>query len=211
MGETQTFDCSDWLSGGQVDPNVGSYSVVELAHEHRKRWLFQTSAGVIVLRRLPLRCHRAIETARAHLSPKLAEYHKRLQVLAPLVDGIPEDQQDPKVKEEIQLILDTIAMSDMGALGVIESPALYTLEEYDDLLAKLTEAERDVLMTAVATLSRVRPSSDVDMSAEVVAERLGLKLWDGDMLPSMTVSQAAYWLGRIQAEHRERLRLAGNR
>lgn len=209
---TTTFDFRDLATGMAVDdPMDGTYSVMELMREHRDRFVMSTSAGAIILRRMPLRMRRTIDSVRTLLYPRTAELRAEAQALMPYFQGVDPSEWDADALARIKEIEAELRVTDMDALGVIEAPLLATMDDYDDLLGRLTEDERQTLAVAVHALSEVTPPSHVDSTAQEVAERYGMTVMTKDMLDMMTVSQAAYLMSRIEKENRAVERMRGGR
>jgi hypothetical protein len=182
---------------GLALPEQGKLSPVRLAHEHRERWVLKTSKGDIVLRRMPLRLFRIIELARVKMYPRLMDMYQEIQEL----QTIPQSSEHyASAQERMSELATALVMSDPAPLGVIVSPSLASMDDYEELYTLLNAQERDRLITAVAEMTRVASADEIDPIPEMVAERMGLKLVTKDMIEHMTVSQAEYWYSRIQAE-----------
>lgn len=182
---------------GLALPEQGKLSPVRLANEHRERWVLRTSKGDIVLRRMPLRLFRVIELARIKMYPRLMEMYQEIQELQAVPKGA---EGYDNAQERMSALATALVMSDPAPLGVIVSPSLASMDDYEDLYEMLTPQERDRLVSAVAEMAKVASADEVDPIPEMVAERMGLKLVSKDMIEHMTVSQAEYWYSRIQAE-----------
>lgn len=198
-----SLDYRDALTGMTSTPADGTYSIVSLCHEHRERFVFHTSVGDIILRRLPLRLHNLLEAERRSASKHVDRLMGELQAIIPKVDGIPVADVPPDVAERVRQIQYELAYSNCSALGVIEAPAILTMEDYDDLVKMLTEEERSKLFLLVNTLASVRPVNEVDTTDLVIAERYGLQIIDETMFGQMTVSQANFWRSRINSENEQ--------
>lgn len=182
---------------GLALPEQGKLSPVRLANEHRERWVLRTSKGDIVLRRMPLRLFRVIELARVKMYPRLMEMYQEIQELQAIPQGCAGYDE---AQERMSALATALVMSDPAPLGVIVSPSLASMDDFEDLYEMLTTQERDRLITAVSEMTRIASADEVDPIPEMVAERMGLKLVTKDMVEHMTVSQAEYWYSRIQAE-----------
>lgn len=191
-----TWDYYDYDTGADV-PEHGKLSPVRLAHEHRERWVLQTSKGAIVLRRMPLRLYRVLELARQRIYPRLTEMLEELQSLKALPEGA-EGYEEAQTR--IMDLATALVMTDPAPLGVVVSPSLASMDDYEELYIMLDEVERVRLVNAVMEMSRIIDPAEVDPIPDMVAERLGIKLADPSMVEAMTVSQASYWHARIQAE-----------
>lgn len=182
---------------GLALPEQGKLSPVRLADEHRERWILRTSKGDIVLRRMPLRLFRVIELARVKMYPRLMDMYQEIQELQAIPQGCAGYDE---AQERMSALATALVMSDPAPLGVIVSPSLANMDDFEDLYEMLTTQERDRLITAVSEMTRIASADEVDPIPEMVAERMGLKLVTKDMVEHMTVSQAEYWFSRIQAE-----------
>lgn len=182
---------------GLALPEQGKLSPVRLANEHRERWILRTSKGDIVLRRMPLRLFRVIELARVKMYPRLMDMYQEIQELQAIPQGCAGYDE---AQERMSALATALVMSDPAPLGVIVSPSLANMDDFEDLYEMLTTQERDRLITAVSEMTRIASADEVDPIPEMVAERMGLKLVTKDMVEHMTVSQAEYWFSRIQAE-----------
>lgn len=209
---TVTYDYRDLQSGASVDdPEVGSYSVMQLMQEHRIRYVFSTSAGAIVLRHMPLRMKRIIDAVRHQLYPRTMELEQEARDLAPYFEGVDPAAYDAGAVQRLREIEAELRVTDMSALGVIEAPLLANMDDYEILLRQLTEDEQQTLAVAVRALSAIKPPEHVDSTAMTIAQRYGLVLMDEDMLRMLTVSQAAFLMDRINKENQEIMRLRSGR
>lgn len=192
----QTWDFTDFDTGMAL-PENGKLSPVRLAGEHRERWVLKTSKGDIVLRRMPLRLYRVLELARVKVYPKLQDMLQEIRELQEIPKGCDAYEE---AQERLSSLATALVMSDPAPLGVIVSPALACMDDYEELYEALSDAERIRLVNAVAEMSRIVNADEVDPIPEMVAERMGIKLVTKDMIDNMTVSQASYWYARIEAE-----------
>lgn len=203
---------SDALTGEDVpDPEAGTYSIVELLEEHRQRYVLQTSKGAIVLRRLPWRVKRIIDTASAYLYPTRSALVERISALLPYVQGVPADSIDRDKAEELTRLVGELRVTDMYALGVIVAPGLASMDDLDALYDGLTEEEAEALDLCIAAMEAVRDPAQVDWTALEIAKAHGLQIMDPFMPAAMTVSQAAVLMGRIASENRRMERALGVR
>lgn len=194
---------SDVGSGEQLpSPEEGTYSVMELLHEHEQRYVLVTDAGAIILRRMPWRMARTINAVSDMLHPGRRELALRAMELLPYVQGVPEDAVDPDKVRELQEIEAQLRISDMSALGVIVAPAVATMDDVDKLYDQLSEEDASRLDLCIQVMSAVRDRKDIDGTALEIAKASGLQLISEDMLQAMTVSQASYLMGRIATENR---------
>jgi hypothetical protein len=146
---------------------------------------------------MPLRLFRVIELARVKMYPRLMEMYQEIQELQAIPQGCAGYDE---AQERMSALATALVMSDPAPLGVIVSPSLANMDDFEDLYEMLTTQERDKLITAVSEMTRIASADEVDPIPEMVAERMGLKLVTKDMVEHMTVSQAEYWFSRIQAE-----------
>lgn len=194
-------DFSDLVTGEAL-PSDNSYSAVELVREHRHLWVFHTSVGDIVLRKLPLRMQRVIQMARLEARPRTQALLAELEGLRPFMEGLEPEEIDEETRERAMQITLELMLTDLSPLGVITVPVLQTMEDYDDLLAMLTVEERVILQNAVSEMASVRPSREVDSTPLEIAERLGINVIPDDMVENLTVSQAEYYVQRINKERK---------
>lgn len=178
---------------------------MELDREHLVRYVLRTSKGDVVLRHLPLRMARVIESVRRTVYPGVTELEEEYERMRKTP---PEQMTEGQVSEFLRLDRE-LAMTDMTALGVIVEPRLACMDDYEQLYEALDDADRLRLTTAVRVLASVRDPRTVDPTAEAVARSAGIQLVTGDMLELMTVSQASYHIGRISKEAKALDRAAG--
>ena len=84
----------------------------------------------------------------------------------------------------------------------VVAPALADMEDYESLYESLDEGERMQLSLAVESLSRPIPPDRVDATSLEIERANGIVRMDEDMLDMLTVSQAAFWIDRINKENR---------
>lgn len=184
----------------EESPDTGTYSVLELHREHRQRYIFRTSRGAIILRRLPYRLKRRIDATRYAIWPKLKGMEQEVADLAAGLKDLPQEQWDPEAVRRINELRVQISMHDMTALGVIVAPCLADMDDFEQLYQQLTEDEQLTLDLMVQELGRVRDPKEVDALPEVIARENSVRLMTEDELEMMTVSQFAYQVSRIAAE-----------
>lgn len=200
------------LMTGEDDTDSGTYSAIELVHEHQRRWILRTAKGTIVLRRMPLRMQRIIEASRKAHGPRTRALLNELANLRPFMEGLPEEEIDQETRERAMDLTHQLMLQDLAPLGVIVTPELNTIEDYDDLLRMLTPQERIALQEAVAEMASVRPASEIDTTPLEIAERLGINEIPEDMIKNLTVSQAEFFINRITEERKAIERMQrGNR
>lgn len=183
-------------------PDDATISAAELAQEHRRWYVVSTAKGDVVLRRMPCRLQAAVRQALLHILPSLQGTLARMQELEPYITEVDEEHRDPSKVDEYIRLGDELALHDMRALAVVVSPAVGTIDDWDDFFDSLPREDRDRLELAIGEMSRTRDPSEVDGTDELIAERLGMRIVPRDMIDSMTVSQRAYWMARIEAEAR---------
>lgn len=199
----ESWDFRDLVSGDAVpDPMEGTVPICELRREHLVRYVFRTSKGVIILRHMPLRLRRVIDMASAKLYPERARMLQEAQMLRPYFDGIPPEDVEPDARRRMEEISLQLQVTDMDALGVIVAPALADMEDYERLYESLDEGERIQLSLAVRSLAKPIPPDYVDSTQLEIERANGITRMDDDMLDMLTVSQAAYWVDRINKENR---------
>ena len=188
------------LASGEALPDDHTVSALELVREHQQRWVYHTSKGDIVFRRLPLRMQRVITMEREANRPKVAKLLKELEELRPFFDGLPEEEVDADVKSRAMTIVHTLMLTDLSPLGVITVPVLQTMEDYDALLEMLTPEEVNTVQRTVTEMASVTPASRIDSTALEIADKLGINVVPDDMVHFLTVSQADYYIDRINQE-----------
>lgn len=199
----ESWDFRDLVTGdGVPDPMQGTVPLAELRRDHLVRYVLRTSKGAIILRPMPLRLRRVIDMAEAKLYPKRAELKQEAVTLLPYFQGIPEDDVEPEARARMMEITETLRITDMSALGVVVAPALADMEDYEALYESLDEGERMQLSLAVESLSRPIPPDRVDATSLEIERANGIVRMDEDMLDMLTVSQAAFWVDRINKENR---------
>lgn len=181
-------------------PDSGMYSVMELRREHLQRYVLQTSRGAIILRRLPYRLWKRIESTRYAIWPKLRDMEAEISDLAAGLVDLPQEQWDMEAVRRINELRMQVSMHDMTALGVIVAPCLADMDEFEALYESLTEDEQMTLDIVVQELGRIRDPKEVDGMPEIIAKEYGVRLMTEEELEMMTVSQYAYHISRIAAE-----------
>ena len=199
----ESWDFRDLVTGDAVeDPLKGTVPIAELRREHLVRFILRTSKGLVILRPMPLRLRRIIDAVQAKLYPRRAELEREAVMLLPYFDGIPEEDVDPDARRRMEEIAAQLQVTDMSAMGVIVAPAMGTMEDVEELYESLTDAERIQLSLAIRDLSRPIPPERVDATALEIERANGLVRMDQEMLDMLTVSQAAFWVDRINKENR---------
>lgn len=184
----------------EESPEAGTYSVMELRREHLKRYVFRTSQGAIILRRLPYRLKRRIDATRYIVWPKLRDMEREVADLAAGMVDLPQEQWDPEAIHRINELRVQISMHDMTALGVIVAPCLADMDEFEAMYSRLTDDEQSTLDILIQELGSIRDPSEVDATMEVIAQQYGVRLMTEEELEMMTVSQYAYHISRIARE-----------
>lgn len=188
-------------SGGYTDEPPAD-SIIRLLDEHKRRYVYETSAGTIVLRHMPLRMKRLIDNIIAVLYPDvpgmILERRDYLQGLVGLTaEQMPADASD-RLAEAEALIAPSQGWK---ACGVIVQPSISSIDDYDALYAMLEEQERDVLQELVNMLSIPIDPYTYDDTAFNIAERYGVQMVDKEMIENLTVSQAQFFAKRIEREN----------
>lgn len=177
-------------------------SVAELAHEHRYRYILRTKKGDVILRRMPCRLEAAVRQALLHIYPTIQDTLDRLSEIEPYVTQVDPEHRDPEKVAEYIRLGDQLAMHDIRPLAVVVAPAFGNIDDWDQFFDSLDREDRDRLSMAIGEMARTRSPGEVDPSAEVIAQRFGLRVVPEDMIDNLTVSQRAYWMSRIDAENR---------
>ena len=183
-------------------PSDCTISGVELVREHRHRWVYHTSKGDIVFRKLPLRMYRVIQEARLSAKPKTKELLDELDSLRPFMDGLPPEEIDEKTRRRAGEIVRLLQLSDISALGVIVVPTLECIEDYDDLLSLLSVEEQIIVQKTVSEMASITPSRQVDTTPLEIAEKLGIDVIPEDTVYFLTVSQSEYFVNKINSERK---------
>lgn len=191
----------DVQTAEEVEPKT--YSVMELLREHQVRYVLRTSIGAIVLRHLPYRMKRIIDDARLHIYPSTKDLLAEAEFLRPYFEGIPIEDQQPDKVQRMEEIYHALRSTDMTALGVIVEPPVATMDDVNEIYERLKPEEAETLSVCIQALASVR--SDIDSTAFEIAKANGLELVDREILDLMTVSQASYFIDRINKEN-ERIR-----
>lgn len=184
----------------EMSPDEGTYSVMELHREHLQRYVFQTSQGAIILRRMPYRLQKRIDATRYIIWSELRGMEAEVAELAAGLRDLPQEQWDKDAVRRINELRVQISMHDMTALGVIVAPCLANMDRFEDLYESLTEDEQMTLDILVQELGRIRDPKEVDGMQEIIAQQYGVRLMTEAELEMMTVSQFAYHVSRIAAE-----------
>lgn len=190
---------------GQEIEDVKTLSIVELNNEHTVRYVLHASIGDIVFRHLPLRMKRVIDDARRKIYPSTIALLEEVERLRPYFDGIPREDWKEEPKKRIEEIYELLRVTDMYALGVIVSPPVATMDDVEDIYQRLNDKERTQFSLIIQTLATPTPSDKVDSTALEIAKANGLQLLDKEMLEQMTISQASFYVRRIEQEN-ERIR-----
>ena len=127
-----TYDYTD-IDTGDPLPDEGSYSVMELNREHLVRYVLQTSKGAVVLRHLPLRMARIIESVRRTVYPGVEALEEEYEAMRKVP---PEQMTEEQVAAFLKLDRE-LAMTDMTALGVVVEPRLAGMDDYEQLYEEL--------------------------------------------------------------------------
>jgi len=192
-----------YLDDDKVDDATDrTVSAIELLHQHEIRYVMHIDKGDIILRHQPLRMKRIIDGIIKLIYPRFSEY---AQELHDLTDGISENEMMvPEVSDKIKDLTSKLRIiTQMYALGVIESPHLNDMDDLNDLYATLNENERNTLDMLIQELTNVTASSLIDDTALVIADKYNIQLVSKEMLEQLTVSQADFLIRRINAENEQ--------
>ena len=191
-------------TGSEID-DIKTVSIVELNNEHRVRYVLRTHIGAIVFRHLPIRMKRVIDDARNRIYPSVGRMMKEVEDLRPYFDGIPEEDWKEEPRKRMEELYNLLRVTDMYALGVIVSPPVASMDDVEELYGRLDETERTQMMVIVQALSSVTPADTIDSTALEIAKANGLQMLDADMMENLTISQANFYIKRIEQEN-ERIR-----
>ena len=185
--------------------DIKTVSIVELNQEHRVRYVLDTSIGAIIFRHLPLRMKRIIDDARVHIYPHVKEMLAEVERLRPYFDGIPEEDWKEDPKKRIEELYQMLRVTDMYALGVIVAPYVSTMDDVEDIYQRLDPIEREQFLLIIQAMSSITPAEQIDPTALEIAKANGLQIMTEEMMEMLTVSQANYYIKRIEQEN-ERIR-----
>lgn len=203
-----TYHYVDTETGEDADPTSHTYSVMALAKEHQIRYVFKSADGAIILRHLPLRMKRVIDSVMAMIFPSSDALRKRIAELAEGIRDVPEDDIPDEIKSEfIKASAEYRCIAQYYALGVIEEPRCCTMDDVDEIYARLTPTERDALDMLIQELVRIKEPHEVDDTALTIADRYKVEIIDREMLDNLTVSQASYFLKVIERENKDIARM----
>lgn len=190
------------VSSGAVMPSDKQISVIDLCQEHKYAFVFSTSIGDIVLRKLPLRLHRQIDGMISVFCPRYYSDIQRMQDIRAGIDDI--NKLPDELKEEIQGLASRISYATRWyLLGVMISPVIYDDEDIDRLYQMLSDEECFNLDNLLSEMIRVADPCEIDDTALVIAEKYNVAMVDKSMLENITVSQANYFVTRINMENEE--------
>lgn len=196
------YDLREFSEGLELPcPDDRTLSVMELAKEHLVRYVIRTKKGDIIMRRLPARLRAVISQSVQHLYPSVRDILAELEALLPFVEGVSDEELDQEKARRVMVLGDQLAMLDMTPMGVVVEPVIGSMEDWDALYEALDTEDRAKVTAAVREMARERDPSEVDPTAEVMAERFGIGIIDPGMLSAETVSQRRYWVGRIRQEN----------
>ena len=201
------------VQSGKTSELPPADSIIELMHQHEKRFIFHTEKGSIVMRYMPLRLERLLSNIRKELYPNIAEVLQTQRDLLKGIEGLDAGQIPEDTMAELERNQALIQPSqDLNACGVIVAPAITSLEDYYELHEVLSEDERLVVEELISILGRPRDPAEYDDTAFNIAEKYNIEMVDKTMIENMTVSQAHFFATRIQKENDEIERIQrGNR
>lgn len=187
---------------GMILPSDKQISIIDLCQEHKYAFVFKTSVGDIVLRKLPLKLRRRIDGMISTFCPRYYDDIQRMQDIRAGVDDI--SQLPEELKHEIIELASRIAYATRWyLLGVMISPILYDDEDIDRLYEILSEEEGSNLDNLLSEMIRIADPREIDDTALAIAEKYNVTMVDKSMLEDITVSQANYFVTRINMESEE--------
>jgi hypothetical protein len=191
------------------DLDIKRISLASLLKQHRKRWIFKTSIGDIVLKRIT-----ALEAEEATVNalnsdPDFAGMVERAHDIGTIAQ---KDGMDGELlKEYVALgkLLEPHAMR-MGLYCIVE-PKMSSIEEFDALLSALQKDEAGELKAVIGQLSSTDLNGEVSSSALTISKEYGIPLANDLTVENMTAQQSAVLSGQIEKENAQLKSIMGRR
>lgn len=195
----------DAQDGSEYDPTERTYSVMELVEEHLTRFVFTTKDGEsLILRYMPLRMKRIIDSVIAMMYPTYSQMSARLNDLRDGIIDVPWDDIDKEIRDEfLQLASQMKPVGQMYALGVIEEPFVACMEDIYQIYDRMDDEDQQRFDLLVQELTSVKDPKTVDDTVLDIANRYNLQIMDRQMLKELTISQASYFESIIARENAE--------
>lgn len=190
---------------GEILPTDKQVSVIDLCQEHKYLFVYSTSVGDIILRKMPLRMRRTIDGMIGTFCPR---YYNDIQRLGDIRAGIEDINNIPSdIITEVQEISARVAHATrFYIMGVMVSPVIYDDEDIDRLYSLLTAEECANLDMLISEMLTIADPSEIDDTALILAEKYNVVMVDKEMLSNLTISQANYFISRINRENDELMR-----
>lgn len=183
---------------GSDVPDPGGITTLELLTQHKRRIVFRTSKGNIVMRYMPYGLKRTIDHMMAMLYPTAGSDAVALGVILDKEASGEKTEEDEIEADRLTSRLDRPSM--LYALGVVESPRLSYEEDIYALMDGMTADEEAGFRELVTMLTSPGAPEDMDILHQTVAERYGVSLVDKELISNMTLQQAEYFAMRLKAE-----------
>lgn len=185
------------IDSGDLPTGMRRIALGPLLEQHRKRWLFKTGAGDIVLKRITALEAEAV-TVEAMEDPDFLGMVERAHVLgAKAKAGLDGDE----LREYLDLGQRLAPYAKRIAVRCIVDPAIHGDDEYNALLNVLSVQERHDLETLLQQLSRTDLDGEVASSALVLSEKYGIPLASDLTAENMTAQQSAALSQRVSMEN----------
>ena len=186
------------IDGGDLPNGLRRIALGPLLEQHRKRWLFKTSAGDIVLKRITALEAEAV-TVEAMEDPDFLGMVERAHVLG--AKAKTSGMEGGELQEYLDLGQRLAPYAKRIAVRCIVDPAIHNDDEYTALLNVLNVQERRELEVLLQQLSRTDLDGEVASSALVLAEKYGIPLASDLTAENMTAQQSAALSQRVSAEN----------
>lgn len=186
------------IDGGDLPSGLRRIALGPLLEQHRKRWLFKTSAGDIVLKRITALEAEAV-TVEAMEDPDFLGMVERAHVLG--AKAKTSGMEGEELQEYLDLGQRLAPYAKRIAVRCIVDPAIHNDDEYTALLNVLNVQERRELEVLLQQLSRTDLDGEVASSALVLAEKYGIPLASDLTAENMTAQQSAALSQRVSMEN----------
>ena len=196
---TQATPHTDFLKFESAVP-VSDFKPIamdEISEQHRTKWLFRSSVGDVILKKLGQMDRDRISVDFFEQRPELIPILKEADYLNRLMErGIPLNPEHMKKLEDcgrnlrVQQRLFSMACFVLPDGDDKWKPAFETLEDYDAFLTALNEEEVNRLYTFLTELTSIRPASASCDALLLVAKEFGIPIAKDLTMGNMTAEQA---------------------
>jgi|GEM_PF-6879092 hypothetical protein len=197
------YDFEDAETHEQVDPARLMFSASDLLKQHHKVFVLHTGAGDLIMRYMPLRVRRIVDAMRAMLYPHYLDWSRSLAEIWRGADNNMNNLPEELKQKSIELTALLMPANRLDLLGVLVWPRVTCDEDADRLYSLLTTDESADLDELMAELSKSVDPADIDGTVLDLADRYHVDYVDRELLDNLTVQQANYLIGRINAENAE--------